>query len=126
MLNDERLRIWSDITSEIQDAIYENAKEKGWWSKDSNRDIGAIFMNIVSEVAEGWEEYRNNRDFAEIWYNPDSNPPGKPEGIPTELADVIIRILNFAVVYDIDIASAIIEKMAYNKTRPYRHGGKKV
>lgn len=48
----------------------------------------------------------------------------KPAGIPSEFADVIIRVLDACAAYGIDIDKAIAEKMAYNKTRPYKHGGR--
>lgn len=47
---------------------------------------------------------------------------GKPVGIPSELADVVIRACQFAAEYRIDLVRAIEEKMAYNETRPYMHG----
>lgn len=50
---------------------------------------------------------------------------GKPEGIHTELADVIIRVLDYCGYAGIDIDAAISQKHEYNKSRPYRHGGKK-
>lgn len=48
----------------------------------------------------------------------------KPEGIPAELADIIIRVLDICGANGIDIARALADKMAYNETRDYRHGGK--
>lgn len=58
------------------------------------------------------------------------NMPGmikhlKPEGIPSELADIIIRVLDTCGWLQIDIAAAIADKMAYNSQRPHRHGGKR-
>lgn len=50
----------------------------------------------------------------------------KPEGMAVEMADCIIRILDWCGKEGIDIDDVIAEKMAYNKTRPYRHGGKKL
>ena len=38
----------------------------------------------------------------------------------------IERILGFAAVNNIDLESILREKHEYNKTRPYRHGGKKL
>ena len=67
------------------------------------------------------EEYRNGHGATEIYFS-DS---GKPEGIPTELADVIIRVLDYCGYAGIDIDAAISQKHEYNKSRPYRHGGKK-
>jgi len=49
----------------------------------------------------------------------------KPEGVPAELADIFIRIADAASSYGIDLEAEIILKMAYNSTRPKKHGGKK-
>lgn len=49
----------------------------------------------------------------------------KPEGIPSELADILIRVLDVAAYHQMDIARAVADKMAYNETRPMRHGGKR-
>lgn len=46
----------------------------------------------------------------------------KPEGVPIELADVIIRCFDMADYYEIDLEKAIVEKMNFNKDRPYKHG----
>lgn len=67
------------------------------------------------------EEYRKGRQATEVY--PGNNE--KPEGIPIELADAIIRILDYCGYAGIDIEAAILQKHEYNKTRPYRHGGKK-
>jgi len=104
------------------EVIHQYAKDKGWW--DTERNIGDIFMLFTSEVAEAYEEYRNGHEVTETYYNPDK--PTKPEGVPTELADVIIRILDFCQWAGIDIQASLTEKHAYNLTRSYRHGGKRV
>lgn len=49
---------------------------------------------------------------------------GKPEGVPSELADIYIRMVDFAEQYGIDLAKAIEEKLVYNEQREVRHGGK--
>lgn len=51
--------------------------------------------------------------------------PVKPEGVPSELADIVIRVADICGYYGIDLDAAITQKMAYNRTRPYRHGGKR-
>jgi NTP pyrophosphatase (non-canonical NTP hydrolase) len=48
----------------------------------------------------------------------------KPIGLPSELADIIIRVLDLAASLDIDMDKAVIEKMQHNATRSARHGGK--
>ncbi len=82
-------------------------------------------MNFAGEVSEAWDEYCNNHGLNEVYYTEDADPPGKPEGVPIELADVLIRIIDAAEGLGIDLAEDVIEKMTYNEKRSYRHGGKK-
>lgn len=46
----------------------------------------------------------------------------KPVGVPSELADIIIRTLDAAAAWGIDIDAAIARKIEYNATRPHKHG----
>lgn len=46
----------------------------------------------------------------------------KPEGVAVELADALIRILDIMHSLDVDIDAIVAEKMAYNATRPVKHG----
>lgn len=52
------------------------------------------------------------------------NGLAKPEGIPIELADILIRIADTCGARGINLTEALRLKMAYNKTRPTRHGDK--
>lgn len=54
----------------------------------------------------------------------DLENPHKPCGIPSEMADVIIRVLHFCGKHGIDIEQAVREKTDYNETRPFKHGKK--
>ncbi len=46
--------------------------------------------------------------------------PGETE----ELADIIIRVLDYADVYKLDIAGALLAKLKFNARRGHRYGGK--
>lgn len=104
----------------LQKAIHEMAVEKGWWDED--RGFAEVVALAHSELSEALEEYRNDQPL--LYYNEDK--PDKPEGIGIEMADVIIRILDWAESADCDIEEMIRIKFNYNATRPYKHGGKKI
>lgn len=96
---------------------------------------------ITSEVSEALEELRDGRGVAEVYYV--SPPCGhsrevevvretqstsadgclrKPEGVPSELADVVIRAYDFAYEAGFDLDAIIEEKLAFNATRGVLHG----
>ena len=104
----------------LQKAIHEMAVEKGWWEED--RGFAEVVALAHSELSEALEEYRNGHEL--LYYNLDK--PDKPEGIGIEMADVIIRILDWAESAECDIEEMIRIKFNYNATRPYKHGGKKI
>ena len=90
---------------------------KGW--HQTERLLPELLCLIHSEVSEALEEYRKGKGIDEIYYI-----DGKPEGIPIELADVIMRITDLCGLHNIDLEEAISIKIKYNKTRPHRHGKK--
>ena len=101
--------------------IYKNAVEHGWWEEE--RSFGEIIALCHSELSEALEEYRNGHEPNETYTSVQSTGY-KSEGIPTELADCIIRILDYCGKENINIEEAIRIKHEYNKTRAYKHGGK--
>ncbi len=105
--------------NELIEAAHENAINKGWYAEP--KSFGDSIALMHSELSEALEDYRKGLEITEVYYEGE-----KPCGIPTELADVVIRIFDTCGHYDIDLELAIKEKMAYNATRPVRHGGKKL
>ena len=113
--------------NELRDEAHRIAREKGWWEEE--RTFGDMVALGHSEWSEALEEYRNHHEPTEVYYGPVPFPfpfgkPNKPLGIPIELADVLIRVFDMAGFYGIDLDEAVRLKTEYNKTRPYRHGGK--
>lgn len=118
------------MLNELASEIHENSVSKGFY--DHDRSVHEILVLIHSEVTEALDEARAGRGTDEIlyespagnWSTIQSNQFPKPAGFPSELADIIIRTLDAAAFYGIDIERAILEKIAYNKTRPHKHGKK--
>jgi len=98
------------------EAIHENAEKHGWWNEE--RSFAEIVALCHSELSEALEEDRKGNGL-KIYYRED----GKPEGIPVEMADCLIRILDWFGHYpQLDVEAIVAEKHEFNKCRPFKHG----
>jgi hypothetical protein len=134
----------------FQKDVHQNAKDKGWYEEK----ITPLEMHMlcVTELAEASEEVRQGKppiyvNYRGMQVEPDGSFVGdgsigkdpelwldavnsqtmpKPEGELIELADCVIRILDYCESKGWNLADALRLKHAYNLTRSHKHGGKKL
>ena len=114
--------------------IHQNAVEKGWWEDPPT--FGDIVALCHSELSEALEAYRDGEELVHgccghCTFDGSCDHPApagetgcKPEGVAVEMIDCIIRILDWCGKMGVDVDGVLAMKHAYNKGRPYRHGGK--
>ena len=102
---------------EMQLEVWENNVAHGWFEQD--RSVGDDVALLHTEVSEMFEAYRVT-GVADATADPVET--SKPEGFGSEVADVFIRLLDTCQRRGIDLLWEYERKMAYNRTRPYKHG----
>jgi NTP pyrophosphatase (non-canonical NTP hydrolase) len=135
--------------NELRDKVLDYAEKQGFHEEPFN--FGESLMLIVSELSEALEADRKelysaapnspieeciqnwatlnrcndmgfaaeNPEIIKMWYEAEVKG-----SVQEELADAIIRICHLAGRLGIDIDWHVRAKMAYNETRPYKHGKK--
>lgn len=111
-----------DVLARMGDEVYAVNVANGWFEAD--RSFGDDIALLHSEVSEMLEAFREHGiEDATPPRSPDV-APAKPEGIGSEAADVLVRLLDTCKRYDIDLFAEWRRKLDYNKTRGHKHGGK--
>ncbi|MGD9749407.1 MAG: hypothetical protein AB7W59_00265 [Acidimicrobiia bacterium] len=106
------------------------ATEEGYEPSGVNYHVVGTYIALIhSEASEALEALRRDNEpdgkrTMQLYFVPDKDGKPKPEGLAVELVDVLIRVFDDAAALGLDLDSAYQAKMAYNRSRPHRHGGK--
>lgn len=114
---------------------YENSKAHGFWEGVANDNEPTKIALMHSELSELLEAFRKGDppcekaiDISLLKYD-----NGVYDGVTRritsreeEVADLFIRLLDYCGRYGIPLATVVVAKHEYNKSRSFMHGGKLV
>jgi len=109
---DEFIKSFNDISRQCSLI----AESKGWTIRRNLDNIAMKIVLIHAELSEAVEALRDG--------NPKSKKIPKHSEMAEEMADAVIRIMHLSDRLELNLSEAIIDKMTYNETREYKHGGK--
>jgi hypothetical protein len=95
----------------ISNVVHARQSEVGYWPEQNGQqvDYRTFFAELHSKVASAYETYKEERDPTHlIWIDPETGDevePGKgiPEGLATDLVDIVFDVLGFATNVGINI-----------------------
>ena len=107
--------------------VRKTSVEAGWYTdlateKPIVRNFGELVALMHSELSEAMDAHRKDLMDDKLTHR---------NGVEVEFADCILRILDAAAAFDLDVAGALIEKNRFNSVRAdhkleaRRNGGKK-
>jgi NTP pyrophosphatase (non-canonical NTP hydrolase) len=128
-----RKGFWSDTIALCEDVGAEVFVKHGLTYEDHTITLG--FTEVVDLIARARETAdRNDGEMIALWHselsealealrhgNPTSDVIDGFTQVEEELADLIIRIMDTAYARKWRLGEAIVAKMAFNETRPYKH-----
>lgn len=109
------------IPRSYQRALFEECEAAGWDPRKTNTFAEEV-AHLHEEVSEAFREWRLHRDTRTRYRAHDR----KPEGVPSEFADVVIGLAYLAELHGFDLFAAVDEKHRYNLTRSYAREGRQL
>jgi NTP pyrophosphatase (non-canonical NTP hydrolase) len=128
-----------EVLNDVRDHVAQTATEHGfkepppgipaevWNSPALDVFRAAVYTaNLHGEVSEVWEAARKGHLKEPCDKAKEMQACGLPvlTCVEEEIADVIIRALDDAAEFKVDVAGVLAVKMAFNERRAFRHGGK--
>jgi hypothetical protein len=101
------------VIDRLARACYANSFLHGFWPEGQERNKGEMIALMHSELSEMLEGVRKP--------GPDCHCP-EYTSEEIEAADVLIRLLDYACGHNLRLMDAVLVKMAFNESRPPKHG----
>lgn len=114
---------YSRAINDLAEDISDLNEQKGFWDAEAFGDIALVptkLALISSEVTEALDVHRKEYD-DDVESLTTLMTPMQEDDFTEEMADVIIRVLDVCGYYDLDIGTAIIDKIEKNRFRPHKH-----
>ncbi len=122
----------------LQREVHEVNVKNGWW--ETPPSIGDILAMMHCELSEAMEAYREGKNIDDVWYDCkqqddectegyytsiggcQSCPYSKPEGIPVELADCVMRIMDIMEYVGFFISKELYDHLGENIIAAFKKG----
>lgn len=112
-----RVEMFSQLFESYQKQISTDMVAQGFWDYLDPSSVEVKLAKVallMTELAELVEGIRNNIEKSD--HIPDFSSEEE------ELADLLIRAMDYAGFYHLDLVGAFLRKIKYNQTREFRHG----